>query len=74
MSRLSKKYRCGKCSADGKLHVGLTVIDPNALLLKPILGLVKNDPYCFQCGTTFPKQMGEFWKESNGFVYRIKQQ
>ena len=45
MSRLSKKYRCGKCSADGKLHIGLTIIDPNSLLLKPILGLVKNDPY-----------------------------
>ena len=54
MSRLSKKYKCGKCSANGKLPIGLTIIDPNSLLLKTVLGLVKNDPYCFQCGTTFP--------------------
>ena len=77
MSRLSKKYKCGKCSANGKLPIGLTIIDPNSLLLKTILGLVKNDPYCFQCGTTFPDNSYEnmrFWKESNGFVYRIKQQ
>ena len=54
MSRLSNKFKCGKCSANGTLKVGITIIDPNSLLLKPVLGLVKNDPYCFQWGMTFP--------------------
>ena len=69
MSRLSKKYKCGKCSANGVIKVGLTIIDPNSLLLKPVLGLVKNDPYCFQCGMTFPEG---FWKEKDGFIYRVQ--
>jgi hypothetical protein len=69
MSRLSKKFKCGKCSINGTLEVGLTIMDPNALLLKPVLGLVKNDPYCFKCGSTFPEG---FWKEKDGYIYRIQ--
>ena len=67
MTRLIKT-RCGKCSDGGILPVGLTVVDHYSLLQKEVLGFVKNDPYCFQCGTTFPNG---FWKEANGYIYRI---
>ena len=39
------------------------------LLNKKVLGLVKNDPYCFQCGMTFPEG---FWREKDGYLYRIQ--
>ncbi len=68
MTRLIN-LKCGKCSANGKLRVGKTIVDTNDLLNKKVLGLVKNDPYCFQCGTTFPEG---FWRESNGFIHRIR--
>jgi len=67
MTRLVS-LKCGKCSANGTLRVGKTIVDHYSLLQKEVLGLVKNDPYCFQCGTTFPDG---FWKESNGYIYRI---
>ena len=68
MTRLIN-LKCGKCSANGKLRVGKTIVDTNDLLNKKVLGLVKNDPYCFQCGTTFTEG---FWRESNGFIHRIR--
>ena len=52
MTRLIDK-KCGKCSDGGKLRVGKTIVDMYSLLTKQVLGLVKNDPYCFQCGTYF---------------------
>ena len=67
MTRLIS-IKCGKCSNKGTLRIGKTIIDTNDLLNKKVLGLVRNDPYCFQCGTTFPDG---FWKEVNGFIYRI---
>jgi hypothetical protein len=60
--------KCGKCSAKGTLKIGKTIVDMHSLLKKEVLGLVRNDPYCFQCGTTFPDG---FWKEINGYIYRI---
>jgi|TARA_R100001460_G_scaffold3030_1_gene9321 hypothetical protein len=68
MARLIN-LKCGKCSAKGTLRTGKTIVDANDLLNKKVLGLVKNDPYCFQCGTTFPEG---FWKESDGYIYRIQ--
>ena len=61
--------KCGKCAAGGKLRVGKTIVDKNELLNKKVLGLVKNDPYCFQCGMTFPEG---FWREKDGYLYRIQ--
>ena len=61
--------KCGKCAAGGKLRVGKTIVDTNELLNKKVLGLVKNDPYCFQCVMTFPEG---FWREKDGYLYRIQ--
>ena len=61
--------KCGKCAAGGKLRVGKTIVDTNELLNKKVLGLVKNEPYCFQCGMTFPEG---FWREKDGYLYRIQ--
>ena len=68
MTRLIN-LKCGKCSANCKLRVGKTIVDTNDLLNKKVLGLVKNDPYCFQCGMTFPEG---FWREKDGYLYRIQ--
>ena len=68
MTRLIN-LKCGKCSANGKLRVGKTIVDTNDLLNKKVLGLVKNDPYCFQCGMTLPE---DFWREKDGYLYRIQ--
>lgn len=68
MTRLIN-IKCGKCSNKGVLRTGKTIVDTNDLLNKRLLGLVKNDPYCFQCGTTFPDG---FWKENDGYIYRIQ--
>ena len=68
MTRLIN-LKCGKSSANGKLRVGKTIVDTKDLLNKKVLGLVKNDPYCFQCGMTFPEG---FWREKDGYLYRIQ--
>jgi ribosomal protein S27AE len=60
---------CGKCSGGGQFKTGRTILDEYALLNKTVLGLVKNDPHCVKCGTTFPDG---FWREANGYIYRIQ--
>jgi len=69
MTLYSRKI-CGKCSGRGQFKTGLTILDEYTLLDKTVLGLVKNDPHCVKCGTTFPNG---FWKEENGYIYRIQQ-
>ena len=68
------KIKCGKCSAGVTLPTGLTIKLP-ILTSKGSprrvkgLGVVKEDPSCIKCGTTFP----EGYREVKGeYLYRTK--
>ena len=81
LSKLMRQYKnstflnlqWAKCSINGKYDIGLTVKIP---LLKSdgsprvkILGIIKDDPSCIKCGTTFP----EGYRQVKGdLVYRIQ--
>jgi hypothetical protein len=65
--------KCAKCTSNGKFESGLTVRVP---LLKSdgsarvkILGIIKDDPSCMKCGTTFPEG---YRQVKNDIIYRIK--
>jgi len=68
------KIKCGKCSANGTLPTGLTIKLP---ILTPKgsprrvkgLGVVKEDPSCIKCGTTFPEG---YRQVKDDIIYRIR--
>jgi hypothetical protein len=65
------KLKCGKCSIDGKLKIGVSVLDVKSLLNKRMLGVVKDDPSCIKCGTRFPQG---FRRVVNGYIYKTKKE
>ena len=81
LSKLMHKYkdqtflqlRCGKCSANGKLKTGLTVRVPilksDGTAKVKILGIIKDDPSCIKCGTTFPEG---YRQVKDDIIYRIR--
>ena len=56
---------------DGKLKIGVSVLDVKSLLNKRMLGVVKDDPSCIKCGTRFPQG---FRRVVNGYIYKTKKE
>jgi|TARA_B100001094_G_C17965683_1_gene687742 hypothetical protein len=72
-NRIFLNLKCAKCSVNGKFKTGLTVKVP---LLKSdgtarvkILGIIKDDPACIKCGTTFPEG---YRQVKDDIIYRIR--
>ena len=65
------RLKCGKCSMNGELKIGVSVLDVKSLLDKRMLGVVKDDPSCIKCGTRFPQG---FRRVVNGYIYKTKKE
>jgi len=65
------KLKCGKCSINGKLKIGVSVLDMKSLLNRRMLGVIRDDPSCIKCGTRFPQG---FRRIVNGYIYKTEKE